>query len=241
MAAASSSGDHRAFVGPADQFDLIGAAQFALLYALGLRAHHRLLDVGCGSLRAGRMLIAYLEPRRYVGVEPERWLIDQATEHEVGRDMLTIKQPTFDHSADFSLAHLGRFDFVLAQGVATNTGPSLLPALLAAIAQTLAPDGLAAVTVIHPDSGDTDALLVEIDDHSAPAWRYPGCYSYRREAIADAVADAGLTGEPIAWYHPRHTWWLLSHTADHLPPQGFRARLTGPTLADPGETQRPRP
>jgi hypothetical protein len=70
------AGDHeyRAFVGPFEQYDVIGASQFALLYALGLRQHHRLLDVGCGSLRAGRMLIAYLEPGNYAGIEPNTGL-----------------------------------------------------------------------------------------------------------------------------------------------------------------------
>jgi cyclopropane fatty-acyl-phospholipid synthase-like methyltransferase len=227
----SAADGYRSFVGPADQYDLIGAAQFALLYALGLRAHHRLLDIGCGSRRAGRMLIAYLESCRYVGVEPEQWLIDQAIEHEIGHGMIAIKQPRFDHSSDFSLDHLGHFDFVLAQGVATNTGPVLLPALLAAIKQTLEPDGLATVTVIHPDSGDTDALPVAIDNQSSPAWRYPGCYRYERAEIAEVVSAAGLAGEPIAWHHPRHTWWLLAHHADGLPPAAYRDQLTGPTLA----------
>ena len=229
---ASAPDGYKGFVGPADQYDLIGAAQFALLYALGLRAHHRLLDIGCGSLRAGRMLIAYLDPERYVGVDPNQWLIEQAIEHEIGHSMIAIKRPRFDPDAAFSLSHLGRFDFVLAQGIATNTGPALLPALLAAFGQTLAPGGLGAVTVIHPDSGDRDALPVELDDQAAPAWRYPGCYSYTRPAIADAVTAAGLAGRPIGWHHPRHTWWLLPQSAEQLPPASFCAALDGATLAD---------
>ncbi|MGH7086029.1 MAG: hypothetical protein ACREFN_13675, partial [Acetobacteraceae bacterium] len=44
---------YTAFVGPPDEYDLMGATQFRLLTALGLRDHHRLLDFGCGSLRAG--------------------------------------------------------------------------------------------------------------------------------------------------------------------------------------------
>jgi len=224
--------DYRSFVGPAEQYDLIGATQFALLYALGLREHHRLLDIGCGSLRAGRMLISYLRPGGYTGVEPNRWLIDNAVDSELGRDILAVKQPTFDESDDFSLSHLGRFDFVLAQGVATNTGPSLLPRLLGAIAQSLAPTGIAAATFIHPGSGDDSALQVQIDDHSAPVWRYPGCYSYARSAIADAITAAGLQARPVGWYHPRHQWWLMSCDISGLPPEAFLATLTGPTLAE---------
>ncbi len=224
--------DYRSYVGPADQYDLIGGAQFALLYALGLREHHRLLDIGCGSLRAGRMLISYLRSGGYTGVDPNRWLIDEAIDHELGRDILDLKQPTFDQTDDFSLARLGRFDFVLAQGVATNTGPPLLRRLLAAIADTTAPGGLAAVTFIHPGTGDDDALEVAINDQDAPAWRYPGCYSYTRTAIANALTTAGLHGRAIDWFHPRHQWWVISLDATGLPPDAFLATLAGPTLAD---------
>jgi hypothetical protein len=51
---------YTAFVGPPDQYDLMGATQFRLLTTLGLRDYHRLLDFGCGSLRVGRLLISYL-------------------------------------------------------------------------------------------------------------------------------------------------------------------------------------
>jgi hypothetical protein len=133
---------------------------------------------------------------------------------------------------DFSLTHLGRFDIVLAQGVGTNTGPALLPRLIRAIGQTLAPEGLAAATFIHPGSGDEEALEIEIDDHTAADWRYPGCYSYSRSAIAATMTQAGLTGRSIGWFHPRHQWWLIAHDEAALPPPDLLAMLAGPTLAE---------
>ena len=51
---------YRAYVGPPEDYDLIAAMTFNLLTTLGLRQHHSLLDVGCGSLRIGRLLIPYL-------------------------------------------------------------------------------------------------------------------------------------------------------------------------------------
>lgn len=159
---------------------------------------------------------------------PNRWLIDNAVDSELGRDIFAVKQPTFDETDDFSLSHLGPFDFVLAQGVATNTGPSLLPRLLCAIAQTLAPTGIAAATFFYPGSGDDSALQVQIDDHGASVWCYLGCYSYARSAIT----AAGLEARPVGWYHPRHQWWLMSCDISGLPPEAFLAKLTGPTLAE---------
>ena len=49
-------GDHhyRAYIGPPDEYDLVSAMSFSLLTACGLRQHHKLLDIGCGSLRLGR-------------------------------------------------------------------------------------------------------------------------------------------------------------------------------------------
>ncbi len=232
MSDPAAGADYRAYVGPADQYDLIGGAQFALLYAVGLREHHRVLDIGCGSLRGGRMLIPYLQPGGYVGVDPHRWLIDAAIDEQLGRDILRVKRPRFDHSEDFSLAHLGQFDVVLAQGVATNTGPSLLRRLLAAIAGALSPAGLAAVTIIHPGTGDHEAVPVSLDDREAADWRYPGCYAYDRAEIATAIEEAGLAGRPVDWFHPRHQWWLLARDEATLPPPEFLATLTGPTLAE---------
>lgn len=46
-------GDHhyRAYVGPPQDYDFIAAMTFNLATTVGLRQHHRLLDIGCGSLR----------------------------------------------------------------------------------------------------------------------------------------------------------------------------------------------
>jgi hypothetical protein len=57
--------DYRSYVGPSDEYDIMGATQFNLLTSLGLRENHTLLDFGCGSLRAGRLFITYLTKSRY--------------------------------------------------------------------------------------------------------------------------------------------------------------------------------
>lgn len=49
--------DYRAFVGPPAKYDVMGALQLSVLTSLGLRQEHKLLDVGCGSLRAGRFFL----------------------------------------------------------------------------------------------------------------------------------------------------------------------------------------
>lgn len=113
-----SQSEHRIHVGPADDYDLQSSGQFNLLTSLGLREHHYLLDIGCGSLRAGRLLMMYLAPSHYYGVEPEKWLLDQGIEKEVGRELITLKHPFFSYDSEFELSSFGqKFDFLLAQSV----------------------------------------------------------------------------------------------------------------------------
>jgi len=75
---ASHTDAHRKFLGPEDSYDLAAASQFNLLTMLGLREAHSVLDICCGGLRAGRPLICYLQPGRYFGLEPEKWVLEAA-------------------------------------------------------------------------------------------------------------------------------------------------------------------
>lgn len=59
----------RHFGGSAGTWDSRGAYQLALLRHLGLEPEHKLVDYGCGPLRAGRYLIRYLETGCYRGYD----------------------------------------------------------------------------------------------------------------------------------------------------------------------------
>src|SRR3972149_10720697 len=86
---------YRAYVGPPKDYDLVAAMTFNLLTTLGVRQHHTVLDIGCGSLRIGRLLVPYLNVGNYVGIEPNKWLVDDGIQREIGQDQIRIKQPQF--------------------------------------------------------------------------------------------------------------------------------------------------
>ena len=193
---------HRAFVGAAESFDVMAAAQFSLLTLLGLRQDHHLLDIGCGSLRAGRLFIAYLEPDRYYGVEPEQWLIDEGIAHEVGEDLIDIKRPVFSNVDDFSLTEFDQqFDFVLAQSIFSHASLSQIERCLVEAKQSLATDGLFVATFVKGE-----------DDYGGDSWVYPGCVSYSLKTMRDLATDMGLACQPIEWHHAaQQTWLVYSH------------------------------
>jgi len=217
---------YTAFVGPPEQFDFMGATQFRLLCALGLRERHRLLDLGCGSLRAGRLLIPYLAPGHYHGIEPNRWLVEDAIERELGRDLVRLKQPRFLHHESFDCRAFGtRFDFVLAQSILSHCGRELVPRVLAEVAAGLDDDGIAALTfVVASDDSAED---------ERGGWIYPGVVAHPPDTIARWIAVAGLVGRAIPWWHPRQTWYVLAKRADRIPHERHDALLRGSVLFDP--------
>ena len=165
--------DHyRAYVGPPEQYDLMGATQFMLLVTLGLRGHHRLLDFGCGSLRAGRLLIPYLDFGNYHGLEPNDWLVQEGLHRQLGDDIVTVKRPHFHRFDDFRADRCGQeFDFIVAQSIFSHAGPDMMAVAFDSFTRALKADGLAALTVLHPERTGG------VEEH-ADGWLYPGCLSY---------------------------------------------------------------
>ena len=219
----AGSGHYTAFVGPPKQYDFMGATQFRLLCALGLRDVHRVLDFGCGSLRAGRLLIPYLLPDRYFGIEPNSWLIEDAIERQIGADMVRIKRPQFSDSDAFTAnVFAEKFDFILAQSVFSHTGPALASQILTSFAEKLHPEGICAVTFIKGGKGAV-----------AEGWKYPGCVKYPDATIKALVEGAGLESIPIPWYHPRQSWFLLALQKSALPAAKDVHLLDGAVLRAP--------
>ena len=212
-----ASEHYTAYVGPPDQYDFMGGTQFALLFLLGLREHHKVLDFGCGSLRAGRLLIPYLLPGNYYGIEPNAWLIDDALERQLG-GMERLKVPHFSNSDSFEADVFGEnFDFILAQSIFSHSGPALTLKALRSFERSLRPDGFCVVT------------FREGDEDTPEGWFYTGLTKrgtvrYRASLILSLAGDAGLEAARLPWRHPRQTWWLMGR---RLPPQEDLAVLVG--------------
>jgi len=192
---------YRAYVGPPEDYDLIAAMTFNLLTTLGLRQHHWLLDIGCGSLRIGRLLIPYLNQGKYFGVEPNKWLVDEGIRRELGETLVQIKRPTFffsDSPDSIAQAKIA-FDFALAQSIFSHCGLDLIKGWLSAISRSLAQDGVLVAT-----------FLIGEQDSSRTGWIYPECVNYRPATLERVAEDVNLRFEIIDWKHPRQTWALFA-------------------------------
>lgn len=103
-------------------WDEMGELQFSFLKSQGLLPEHRILDIGCGTLRAGRFFIPYLNQGNYTGFDISRRAI------EFGEDMcrqanFAAKKPRLllleDGELNFA-SFSEQYDFLLAQSVFTH-------------------------------------------------------------------------------------------------------------------------
>lgn len=174
---------YRAWVGPPERYDLKSAEQFGVLTVmLGMREHHHLLDVGCGSLRLGRLCLIYLQANHYFGIDPEAWVIDEGIQAELGRQIIELKRPSFSNNSDFDFTVFGRtFDYIMAQSIFTHAALWQVEACIANSKKVLSPAGF---FIFNYVVGETDSDSRE--------WTYPGCVKFRKDTVRRIVSDNGM-------------------------------------------------
>lgn len=188
---------YRSFVGPPHLYDVMGALQFTLLIHLGLRESHYLLDIGCGSLRAGRLLIPYLLPGHYCGIEPERWLVAEGIRCELGEDVREVKRPRFSDDGSFTLGVFDQtFDFIVAHSIFSHASQDQIRRCLAEAPQVMTRESLFVATIV-PGA----------ESYEGDEWVY--CAPYTLERVVALAGEQGLECRPFEWPHPNSQRWLL--------------------------------
>ena len=187
---------YRAYVGPPKDYDLVSAMVFNLLTCLGLRQNHKVIDIGCGSLRNGRLLIPYLNRGNYFGVDPNKWLIDDGIKNEIGRDLLKIKEPTFSYADSLiDFKEPLNADYAFAQSIFSHTGLDLFEKWLSDISNHLNNHGVLLAT-----------FLIDDKDSEELGWIYPGCVKFTPDKVKEISSKYGLHFQLLDWFHPRQTW-----------------------------------
>lgn len=202
--AGTAAGHHRQIIG--GLWDEIGDLQMRFLLDQGLTPDHRLLDIGCGSLRLGARLIPYLAPGHYFGTDLSRALIDAGRQHELddaGRDRAPIGQ--FATNEDFDFGFLPELmDFAIAQSVFTHLPLNHLRRCLAKLAPHMKSGGVFYATFFECPSDADYFVPLSHTPGGVVTTDYCDPYHYRVDDLAWAVGDRDwdlrVMGE---WDHPR--------------------------------------
>lgn len=190
---------YKAYVGPPGSYDLVSAMQFNLMTLLGLREHHTLLDLGCGSLRGGKLFIPFLLPRHYFGIEPEQWLIEEGIRKELGQDLIRIKRPTFSNDRNFTLSVFNeKFDFILAQSIFSHASETQIRRCLSEASKVMKTTSIFAASFLRGEK-----------NYSGNKWVYPWSVTYTLDRMVQLSKEHGLVCKSLDWPHPNLLSWLL--------------------------------
>jgi SAM-dependent methyltransferase len=115
------------------------ALLFSAMVSLGLRADDLVLEIGCGALGLGRLLIPYLLPGHYFGIEAEQSRIEDGVRFELGHDLFSMRQPQFHTTLDAGVREFGvQFDFLVVHRASLEQ----LACIAREAAARLRPDGV---------------------------------------------------------------------------------------------------
>jgi FkbM family methyltransferase len=113
-----------------------GRAMLKALQSRGLDPSDEVIDVGCGSLRAGYWLIHFLDPGKYHGIEPAAQELEVARSRVLEPGLEDEKRPAFSSDGAWDLSVFGvRPRFVLARGIWTQAQGGDITALLDSFAE----------------------------------------------------------------------------------------------------------
>jgi hypothetical protein len=183
---------------PLDGFAEAGLLQLEWLRGLGLRRQSRVLDIGCGCLRAGYWLVHHLIPNRYFGIEPRRQRVELGLRHLLEPEVARAKQPRFDHGAEFDTAVFAqRFDFFLAGSVWSHAAKAQIERMLDGFLRDARPGAAFVASYVPAIAGGADDYLGDRWVGTSHESDTSGCVGHSLAWIRQACAQRGLTVEPL--------------------------------------------
>ena len=197
--ASDSARSHDGAVGSRthDSWIKIGQMQFDYLIGHGLKPGDRMLEIGCGNLRAGRLFIDYLDAGNYYGIDisPDILLAATDTVEEYG---LQRKLPHLTLVRDMSLGFLpdGHFTVVHAHSVFSHSPIEVIDECLRTVRRVMAPGGFFDFTFDRTEGAEHHVLHED--------------FYYRTETLIALAAGTACRRRFMA------DWELLPHEQSKL-------------------------
>jgi SAM-dependent methyltransferase len=166
-----------------------GQKQFDYLVGHGLDPGMRMLEIGCGNLRAGRLFIEYLDASNYYGIDisPDILLAALDTVTEFG---LQDKLPRVALVDDLKLGFLPdqAFDVVYAHSVFSHSPIEVIAECLQHIGRVLVPGGFFDFTFDRTEGVEHQVLRED--------------FYYRTETLIGLAARYGLEARIMEDWEP---------------------------------------
>jgi SAM-dependent methyltransferase len=160
----------------------IGQMQFDFLREHGLKPADKMLEIGCGNLRAGRLFIDYLGPGQYYGMDISPDILF-AAQQTVAQFSLREKVPHLALVRDLRFGFLpdGYFDVVHAHSVFSHSPIAVIEECLAHVGRVMKPGGFFDFTFDRTEGAEHQVLRED--------------FYYRTETLIALAKRHGLTAK----------------------------------------------
>ncbi len=160
----------------------LGQLQFDYAVSHGLKPGARMLEIGCGNLRAGRLFIDYLQPGHYYGLDISPDILIRAQDAIAEFD-LRAKLPHLTLVKDLKLSFLPErsFDFVHAHSVFSHSPSSVIEECFANVGRIMAPGAFFDFTFDRTEGEEHQVLSED--------------FYYRTQTLVDLAARHGLAAK----------------------------------------------
>jgi SAM-dependent methyltransferase len=157
----------------------LGQMQFDYLRGHGLAPGDRMLEIGCGNLRAGRLFIGYLDPGNYYGIDISPDILLQATK-TVAEFGLQAKLPHLTLVSDLTFGFLPESSFrvVHAHSVFSHSPREVIDECLAHVGRIMTDDGMFDFTFDRTEGAEHHVLRED--------------FYYRAETLTGLAQSHGL-------------------------------------------------
>lgn len=199
-----AAGAHRKLIG--GMWDEVGALQRDFLISHGLRPNHKLLDIGCGCLRAGVRLVPYLEPGGYFGTDVSPSLLD-AGYREIAQARLASRLPRANLQVEGQFQFYcfrEQFDFAIAHSVFTHLPIRHLRTCLDHLPHLMPAGGLFFVTFFERLPGDPPDGPLRHEPSGVETFSTKDPFHVTRSQLQGIAAGLPWAFSYIGeWGHPR--------------------------------------
>jgi SAM-dependent methyltransferase len=175
----------------------IGKLQFDFLKLHGLQPQDRILEIGCGNLRAGWHLIRYLEPGNYYGIDISQQVLFAAQQTVIDRGLMD-RRPYLVLVKDMDLAFLPdqAFDVVHAHSVFSHAPLDVIEDCFAHVGRVMKPGGYFDFTFKRTEGQEYGKLRED--------------FYYRTETLISAAEKHGLRARFM------DDWEALGHSQSKI-------------------------
>jgi hypothetical protein len=199
---------------PIAGFENGGRQQLILLLMSGLEPTSKVVDLGCGVLRAGYWLVHFLDPNCYYGIEPHIARLDAGKNLILEPETLQAKKPRFDTNANFDTSVFGtKFDFFLAYSIWTHASKPQIETMLDNFLRDSAPEAVFLTSVLPAGWRGRDYRGTKWfgTSHESEA---PGCIHHSLRWIRNECRRRGLYVRVLGRERGGQSWLHISRSSN---------------------------